>query len=512
MEVDNSTIADNYSYNGGGGVVNYEATSTISSTTISDNGAADGLGGGIDNLSGSVTLSATIVAENGPVVDCAGTITDGGYVIDDDGTCGGLPGPPAIDDYLGTLGLYGGPTETVPLLPSPSPSTSLSDPALGVVPGTFDAPDGTSVCSHPDQRGITREAPCDVGAFELQQTNLTFSSSATSIPAGGSVTYTATVVPFPDAGSVDFSDGPGGPASEQCSGVPVVAGVATCKVSYPIAAPYSVTATYTGDSDFASSQGAPITVDVGTAESTTILLAVSQPAVLYGLENSETFRVGIVGQNETTAGWVKGSVSVYGTLQGSGTSQLLCSTTLPRLDFNVSCSLSANQLSPGTYTNVFAQYIPGLPSASNESYYYMPSKSVASFLSTFTVSKRLTLTALSVVPSQVSYGNENEVVFSVKVSTLGLGVPNGEAAVVNVLALSGLKFVTLTTCDAAPLVGGNAFCKIGPQAVGQDCIPKSLAFHFYAQADYPGDVDFAASSSTLIPFTVLPPLKAPICT
>ena len=46
--------------------------------------------------------------------------------------------------------------------PSPGP-----DPALGVIPSSFTLPTGQSACSVPDQRGVARSAPCDMGAFEL---------------------------------------------------------------------------------------------------------------------------------------------------------------------------------------------------------------------------------------------------------------------------------------------------------------------------------------------------------
>ena len=47
-------------------------------------------------------------------------------------------------------------------LPAPGP-----DPAVGVLPGSFTLPTGQSACSVPDQRGVARSTPCDIGAFEL---------------------------------------------------------------------------------------------------------------------------------------------------------------------------------------------------------------------------------------------------------------------------------------------------------------------------------------------------------
>ncbi len=45
---------------------------------------------------------------------------------------------------------------------SPSP-----DPALGAISSSYTLPSGQLACSVPDQRGLARSAPCDVGAFEL---------------------------------------------------------------------------------------------------------------------------------------------------------------------------------------------------------------------------------------------------------------------------------------------------------------------------------------------------------
>ena len=48
-----------------------------------------------------------------------------------------------------------------------SSASSGPDPALGAIPSSFTLPTGQSACSVPDQRGVARSAPCDIGAFEL---------------------------------------------------------------------------------------------------------------------------------------------------------------------------------------------------------------------------------------------------------------------------------------------------------------------------------------------------------
>ncbi len=102
---------------GGGGIYN-QGTATIEASTITGDSVATGydgaLGGGINNSAdSSLTLAADIIAEQGSGGDCSnssGTVTDAGYNVDDDGTCGfsmsnnSIPDSPVIDDYLGTLG------------------------------------------------------------------------------------------------------------------------------------------------------------------------------------------------------------------------------------------------------------------------------------------------------------------------------------------------------------------------------------------------------------------------
>ena len=62
-----------------------------------------------------------------------------------------------------------------------------------------------------------------------------------------SVTYTATVTPSSDGGTVSFNDGAGNPATAHCAAQSLSGGTATCTVSYANIGDYSVTATYSGD-------------------------------------------------------------------------------------------------------------------------------------------------------------------------------------------------------------------------------------------------------------------------
>jgi hypothetical protein len=282
-----STLTGNSSGGGGGagGAVWNQGAITVESSTIAGNSAPVGsaiAGSG----GGSVTLAGDILAEPTAGSDCddIGDLADDGYNLDDDGTCISSTSPgtgshngttalgsstygAVLDAYLAdSLAANGGPTQTLALLNSPSPTTTEADPALGVVPQGFDLPvavdSESAACAVPDQRGVTPAAGigCDIGAYLLQPTATGLGTSSASVKPGVSVTYTATVTPTPDGGTVKFSDGAGNPATANCAVQPLTGDTATCTVAYPAHGDFSVTATYAGDgvaNDYAASTSAP---------------------------------------------------------------------------------------------------------------------------------------------------------------------------------------------------------------------------------------------------------------
>jgi hypothetical protein len=273
-----STFLDNSAGDDGGtldtGDFGGVGTMTVSGSTLSGGSAPSG--GDIASWFTSTTKLATdIIVHGGAGGDCGGIstqYTDEGYDVNDDPTCpytaadGSVKDSTAIDSYLGPLGLNGGPTETIPLEASPT-SPVGPDPALDAVPSSFDLPDGTPACSVPDQRGVARTAPCDIGAFEVHPTNVatetTLVGSASSTMAGTSVTYTATVLPTTDdelGSAVTFTQD-GSPAT--CTGSTFDGQSATCTIAYPTPGVHEVRATYGGDTVFAASApSAPWTTTV----------------------------------------------------------------------------------------------------------------------------------------------------------------------------------------------------------------------------------------------------------
>jgi hypothetical protein len=211
VTVTNSTFANNTApsknlpYYGGGGISNDGASVTVTNCTFSENQAY--YGGGIFNHSGAVQVYDTILWGNGSseITEYSGTVTVANCVVE-----GGYGSSMTADPLLGTLGNYGGDTETIPLLPGSS---------------AIDAGAATTATAT-DQRGISRGSTPDIGAFESRGFTLVVSSgtpqttsvnTAFSQPLvvqvssdhgepvmGGAVTFTA-----PDSGpSATFGTNP----------------------------------------------------------------------------------------------------------------------------------------------------------------------------------------------------------------------------------------------------------------------------------------------------------------
>jgi uncharacterized repeat protein (TIGR02543 family) len=219
LTVGDSTIAGNTAGSQGGGIINYSGPATIEASTFSGNSAS--VGGGIHNIYGTTILAADILTGPHAGGNCsiyaswAGPIQDAGYNIDDDGSCGltatgSVSDSQVIDNYLGTLGANGGPTATVPLLAVPSPTTASADPAIGLIPSSFNLPvvvNGVlAACSVPDQRGVSRDQPCDIGAFNTNAFAVTYNYEAgTGTPATATFTVGGSALNLPTPTRTGYS-------------------------------------------------------------------------------------------------------------------------------------------------------------------------------------------------------------------------------------------------------------------------------------------------------------------
>ncbi len=128
----NVTISGN-SASFGGGIEN-RGTATLSNVTISGN-SSPAFGGGIYNR-GTATLNNSIVANSTSGGDIYGSVSGNNNLIDDASSSGGLTNGVngnivGVNPLLAPLGNYGGPTQTMALLPG-SPAIDAGDTALAV--------------------------------------------------------------------------------------------------------------------------------------------------------------------------------------------------------------------------------------------------------------------------------------------------------------------------------------------------------------------------------------------
>ncbi|MEZ4591601.1 MAG: choice-of-anchor Q domain-containing protein [Chloroflexota bacterium] len=149
--------ADDWRRGFGGAIRTSDATTIVNSTLV--NNTAGFVGGAV---AGPATVRNSIIAHNDGdnpwdiQENCTVTLTNGGNNIQfpqkttgnwNDYEC--FAGQTAVNPQLGSLGDYGGPTPTVPLL--------ASSPAINA---------GSS-CPTTDQRGFARNGICDIGAYEF---------------------------------------------------------------------------------------------------------------------------------------------------------------------------------------------------------------------------------------------------------------------------------------------------------------------------------------------------------
>jgi parallel beta-helix repeat protein len=334
IQLTNCTVTGNSARNDGGGLFNrryagyygtYSGTAALTNCTVSGNSAASN-GGGLYNQ-GTLTVGNTLVAGNtasssGP--DAVGTITSLGHNLigATDGSTGwvgsdltGTVAAPLIP-LLAPLGKYGGPTQTMPLLPG-SPAidsgTSTGAPAL-------------------DQRGQGRVGAVDIGAFESQGFTIAVTSGsgqATDISTAFAALLVVTVTPNnpiePVAGGLVTFTPPSSGASATISGSPAIIGAAgTASVTATangFAGSYSVSATARGittPASFSLSNRPTITVPAAQAAYQNVDQPIS--GIVIGDAPSATLTVTLsVNHGTLTLGTTTGLTTVTGNGTGSVT-------------------------------------------------------------------------------------------------------------------------------------------------------------------------------------------------
>ncbi|MCA1666054.1 MAG: putative Ig domain-containing protein [Thermomicrobia bacterium] len=278
----NSTISGNdYGINNGD-------RTTVTNSTISGNGT-----NGIYNSGGTTAVTNTILAGNAgsDVALVGGTITDGGHnlVGSSSGYTFSGTGDTSGPALLAPLGSYGGPTQTVALLPG--------SPAIDAGDDTACATTGPAGVNSKDQRGVIRPvgAHCDIGAFESQGFTLTKTSGdGQRTTATTAFTNPLVVAVAPSAagaadnepvngGVVTFTAIPNAGASATLTGSPatITGGQASVTATAnTTAGSYSVIASAAG--------AASVTFSLTNSAPTLTLSPTSLPAASGGVAYSQT--------------------------------------------------------------------------------------------------------------------------------------------------------------------------------------------------------------------------------
>lgn len=190
----------------------------------------------------------------------------------------------------------------------------------------------------------TGTPPIDAIFFSVpQRTQTTLISSANPSVYGQPVTFTATVQPVPDGGTVTFAvDGAplGGPVPvDTTTGRAVSASIATLP-----AGPHTVTAAYSGNANFAPSTAAPLTQVVERAPVVTTITSSGNPA-LFGQPVTLTDTVCPSGASTAPAAPPTGTVTI-----ADGSVVLGTPTLSPGGGSNCSeASLTTSNLLPGVH-------------------------------------------------------------------------------------------------------------------------------------------------------------------
>ena len=334
----------------------------------------------------------------------------------------------------GTVTFYAGPTQLcVATLSSGAASCSSDSAPVGVdqVSGSYSGDD--------DFVGSAGSSSLAVGT-----TTTAISESPSPALPGQALTLLASVSPVVGSGSpsgtVTFTDG----STPLCTAV-LTAGSGSCSTTPSFTGTNTLTGTYSGDSDFASSSGSE-TESIGAASITTVMVAPS--SVQWRQWVSYTASVAAAA----------GSGTPTGTVTFSDGSTALCIATLA--GGTATCSSFD---APGGVGTVVGSY-------SGDSNF-----TGSSGTSPLSVYGAGSFTNVSVDPSSVSEGQQVTYTATV-VPSSGTNTPTGSV---------GFTSGTTLLC-VATLVGGTGSCESSDAALGVDDVVGT----------YSGDADFTTSSGS----------------
>jgi len=189
-------------------------------------------------------------------------------------------------------------------------------------------------------------------------TTVTLASSANPGVVDQTVTFTATVSSSvtdlgPAAGTVTFDDGTG----DICSAVPLSGGTATCQVAFASTGSHSITATYSGDANFAASDNAadPLDQTVNQAATSSTLASSTSGRSVYGQAVTFTDTVSVQSPGTGATAFPTGTVTFTAVDAAGDPVQALGTAALTTIDGVTTAALTTPALPTGDDT-VTASY------------------------------------------------------------------------------------------------------------------------------------------------------------
>jgi Bacterial Ig-like domain (group 3)/Glycine rich protein len=271
-------------------------------------GAAGGSGGGLSGTAGGATANGA--GSGGPGTQVAGG-GGGSALAGSPGVAGalGVGGDGGGNGYRpggGGGGYYGG-----------GGGGGDNDTNTPVEAGSGGGGSGFGPAGVVFQTGIRSGNGLITVTYTPTATSASLAASGATVVTGQSVTYTATVSPVPDAGTMSFADGGTPIAGCTTQAVSAINGTATCTLSYPTSGTHSIVATYSGDAGFAGSASSAL-VETVNAASTRVTLSVSPNPIVAGQPATFTVTVAAVAPG---TGNPSGTIRIFdgGTLLVSAT-------------------------------------------------------------------------------------------------------------------------------------------------------------------------------------------------
>ena len=375
----------------------------------------------------------------------AGTLGSGG-----NGGGWGNPGGQYVPGGQGGGGYYGGGGG------AGGNSNSSCDAAAGGGGSGYVTPSAVAATLATGVRSGGGEITVTALSGTATSTSVGSSANPTTVPA--SITYTATVSPVPDGGTVQFADAGTTVAGCATQAVNTTTGVATCAVDYQVAGTHDVTADYLGDASYlVSSAALTETLNPAPSTATTLTSSVNPATVRQNITFSATVSPAPDGG---TVGFTSNGSAVSGcTTQGvnSTTGVATCSTSYAANSTNaIVATFSGDASYPQSTSSTLTQTVN--PAASTTT-------TLASSKNPATNGDTVTYTA-TVTPAPVS----GTIQFDQNGSAIG-------------------------TCGAQPLNGsGVATCAYTYSSAGT----------YTLDAVWAGSADYPASTSSTLTETVSP--------